>query len=276
MALKDLLLDYTGTPACNNALDFALQLAQSFESAVTGLHVKDVEVYEGQINRFIPADALDVIRRGQDEAVEKVTASFWEEVDRLKADRDRIEWMVADGRPDAVLAKYARYHDILIMGRVRERSVTSTYEAHFADIVVRSGKPVILVPEDYKMKPFSGTAVVAWDGSRAAARSLSDAMQILEIEKQIDVLTVGDRVTPKNEARSIIHLLERHGIPSERVFKPEDHGGKAQTILDYCHDVKPDLLVMGARGQSRLRDFVLGSTTDEILRKSEVPILISY
>ena len=275
MAIKDLLIDFTGSPACRQALELAVMLAEKHGAALTGIQVKDVELYEGKVRRFMGEEVLAVIKRTQDEAVAAIEADFWAGIGgRLQP--PQVEWVVAEGRPDSVLAKYVRYHDLLILGRERERTPTSTVLAHANDIVIRGGKPLLLVPEEWRDRPFRDHAVVAWDGSRASARALSDAMQILEANRSLDILTIGDPARPLNEARSIVRHLARHGVAANRVYRPTAAGGVAGTILSHCQEVDADMLVIGARAHARLRDVVLGGTVSKVLETATLPVMISH
>ena len=109
---------------------------------------------------------------------------------------------------------------------------------------------MITVPHGYEVRPFEEYAVVAWDGSRPAARALSDAMQILETKKRLDVVTVGARDKGRADAAApvpnIVEHLQRHGIDARRITLSASREGVGQTILDYCAEQNPDVLVMGA------------------------------
>ena len=275
MAIKDLLIDFTATPACRHALDLAIMMAEKHQAAVTGIHVMDVEVYEGAARRFMSDEVLAVLQRSQEEALAAVEVDFWDRIgDRLN--RGSVEWIVAEGRPDAVLAKYLRYHDLLILGLARERATTSISKVHPDDIAMRGGKPVILVPESWRQRPLREHAVVAWDGSRAAARALSDAMQILETKRSLDVLTIGDPRRPLNEGRSIVRHLERHKVAARRIYRPPAaSGGVGEAIVTYCEEVDADFLVLGVQSHARLRDVVAGGMLPRILETASLPVMIS-
>lgn len=49
-----------------------------------------------------------------------------------------------------------------------------------------------------------------------------------------------------------------------------------QVLDDYTAKCESDLLVMGADGHSRMREFVLGGATDHMLHDPKVPLLLSH
>ncbi|MBM9595399.1 universal stress protein [Rhodobacteraceae bacterium MCCB 386] len=151
---------------------------------------------------------------------------------------------------------------------------------HFAarpDVVaLRSGRPLILVPHEWSAPHLNDHALVAWDGKRAAARALGDAMHILETKSRITVLTIGDHEPREKPGDDVIRLLERHGLEAERLIRPAGRDGIARTILDSCREVGAGLLVMGAYEHSKFSEDLLGGVTNDIFREADVPVLMSH
>ena len=119
---------------------------------------------------------------------------------------------------------------------------------------------------------------MAWDFSRAAARAVSDALPFLERAQKVRVVTVLNEKHLDNEhsAEELSKNLSRHGI--DVVLDKVDARGRAigDVLRTYVasHDV--DVLVMGAYGHSRFREFVLGGATQSLLSKPPLPILFSH
>src|SRR5690606_27051325 len=103
----------------------------------------------------------------------------------------RHDWIGLTGSPGLLLARLSRYFDVLLTGQFSEAiRQGGSGGLQPEELIRRSGKPTIILPENYQVRPFKEEAVVAWDGSSSAARALTDAMQILETKKRIDVVTV--------------------------------------------------------------------------------------
>lgn len=175
--------------------------------------------------------------------------------------------------PD-ILVEYARLRDLTIL------PMPAASDQWFAEaIIFGSGKPTLILPESAKVRPFRlGTVSVAWDFSRAAARAISDALPLLELAKQVRIVTVVNEkaLDTRRSGAEAAKNLARHGI--DVVLDTVDAKGRPiGEVLESCTSSQgADLLVMGAYGHSRLREFVLGGATRSLLSKPPLPILFSH
>ena len=114
--------------------------------------------------------------------------------------------------------------------------------------------------------------MVAWNGSREAARAVKDALPFLVDAEAVTVVAAGEDAAASLEP--ITALLKRHGAPVT-AKQIEPGSGAGATLLDAAAAERADLLVMGAYGHSRLREIVLGGATREVLRGARIPVLLS-
>jgi nucleotide-binding universal stress UspA family protein len=173
--------------------------------------------------------------------------------------------------PD-LLVEYARLRDLTIMPESNDRWYAEA-------VMFGSGRPTLILPQTPRSRGIGlGTAAVAWDFSRAAARAVSDAMPLLEKAKMVRIVTVLNekRLDSKHSAEELAKNLSRHGV--EIVLDRVDAKGRpiGGVLEAYVASHELDLLVMGAYGHSRLREFVLGGATDSLLSKPPLPILFSH
>ncbi len=276
MAIKDLVVAYNGSDNSSAALQLAMQLATQHAAALTGLHIGTPPAFEGLVQRWIGPDVLASLEEAHRKAVHDLERQFMAEV-AAGGFSGEIAWVTEDGQPNELLARFSRYFDILIIGQYstepeRKRRVRAE------DLVVMSGKPLLIVPNGYKVRPFSRYSVVAWDGGNRAARALTDAMQILEKHDRLDILTVaGDGARPpQHPALDLVRHLKRHGVDARQVVLPAERDGIAATILKFCAENNPDFLVMGAYGHPRLREDLLGGVTRQVLRNMTVPVFMAH
>lgn len=178
------------------------------------------------------------------------------------------------------LAQYARLHDLAIMP-MPEGDYVSQFDAQwYAETVMfDSGLPAMILPERPASDAASiDTIVVAWDKSRAAARSIADAIPLLEKAKTVRMLTVqGDKDIVEEPATSLMAKhLERHGVHLA-IDEVQAHNRSIGEVLKaHVHSVGADLLVMGAYGHSRFREFVLGGATKSMLTHSPCALFMSH
>jgi nucleotide-binding universal stress UspA family protein len=168
-------------------------------------------------------------------------------------------------------------HDITMIP-IGEHVTLQQYVAE--SVIFGSGRPTIVLPEVAKSSdPLSLDVVaVAWDFSRPAARAVADALPILERAKTVRVVTVTQEKTidTKRSGADLAKHLAFHGI--EVVLEEEEAAGRTigQALEDYAAAREIDLLIMGAYGHSRLRDFILGGATKSIVSRPPLPVLLSH
>ena len=171
-----------------------------------------------------------------------------------------------------LLVEYARLRDLTIMPESDDRSYAET-------VIFASGRPTLILPLNPRARPFAlGTVAVAWDFSRVAARAVSDALPFLERAQKVRVVTVLNEkhLDNKHSAEELSKNLSRHGI--DVVLDRVDARGRAigDVLETYVGSNDVDVLVMGAYGHSRFREFVLGGATKSLLSKPPLPVLFSH
>jgi nucleotide-binding universal stress UspA family protein len=144
------------------------------------------------------------------------------------------------------------------------------------EVLFGSGAPVMLFPEDASSMSLDVVAV-AWDGGRAAARALRDALAILARARRVRLLTCADdKPISRGSIEEITTFLSSHEIVVEHV--PVGLDGKAigDALQSAALAQNANLLVMGAYGHSRVREFILGGATASVIRAPRLPILLSH
>ncbi len=277
MAIKDLAVAFNASENSKAAVRLAVQMCRKYEATLTGIYTHLPVKFESQVELWISEETRQSLQKADADATTAIGDAFRAAVKEIGFDGP-IEWISPIGQPNDLLAKSARYHDLLLIGQYSNPD-RNQRRVRAEELVMNSGKPIIVVPVDYQVRPFTGHAVVAWDGSRPAARALSDAMQILETKERLDVVTVG--AVGASAAKSafgqdIVTYLSRHGIDAKQTNLSANREGVGATILDYCSKTDPDILVMGAYGHARLREELFGGVTRHILENANVPVLMAH
>lgn len=172
------------------------------------------------------------------------------------------------------IAIRARSHDFSIVPFFGHAETVSVAEG----LVFESGRPVLLLPEADVSRLAFGRIAVAWDGSRLAARALADAMPLCRKARSVAIVRVtGEKdLSSAGTASDIVRHLALHGIDAEPYDIALEGRDVAATLQSFCERDGRELLVMGAYGQSRAREFILGGVTRSILGGPRLPILISH
>jgi len=141
-----------------------------------------------------------------------------------------------------------------------------------------SGRPVVVVPY-IQTAPFKlDRVMICWDNSRPAARAIADAMPVLGLARSTEVVTVVEGALNEDEPdrADIGQHLTRHGLSVNINRIVREKIDVASALLSHAADSGADLIVMGAYGHSRLREFILGGVTQSMLRSMTVPVLMSH
>jgi nucleotide-binding universal stress UspA family protein len=153
-------------------------------------------------------------------------------------------------------------------------------------LVFDSGRPLLIFPEEPqgnqgdqgKLRASLETVAVAWDFSRPSARAVADAMPLLRRAKEVRFFTVVDDKAIKDAGLGdvLAKHLARHGVDAN--MEDVRSGGRpiGRVLEAYLADHKADLLVMGAYGHSRMREFILGGATDSMLTHPPTWVFMSH
>jgi nucleotide-binding universal stress UspA family protein len=188
-----------------------------------------------------------------------------------------------DAMPAAMgdrLALQARYSDLF----VATRPYGKNGNAHWSDLVEAvlfgSRRGLFLVPPGRRPHGPIQTVLVAWQDTREAARAAGEALPFLQRATRT-ILVIVDLDNAGRDSKGapgadIAKHLDRHGAKVEAREVASEGREVSEVLLDQARRMSADLIVMGAYGHSRLREWVLGGTTLEMLTLSEVPILVAH
>lgn len=208
----------------------------------------------------------------------------------MATERESIksEWREVDGPLDRQTELQVRYCDLVITGQADPEEVHIGTRDLTSELVLMAGRPIITVPYVGKFETVGKRVLVAWDGTREATRAVHDAIPILTTAEVVSVCEVNPPDSAHSTALDIAAHLVEHGVNAEAhptVSKlPKDEtavlGARSlrvgDVLLSAASDFSADLLVMGAYGHSRIREFVLGGTTRYMLEHMTVPVLMAH
>lgn len=274
MALKDILVAFDGSDAADGALTAGLDLAGRHGAHLTGCFPYSppavLEGTQGWLSRTMSDEFERIARRIEDEARQGVAHRFRQ---RSGGESALLHWLELRGPADKVITKAARHFDLTII------AAPGGAEAPIhADIVaLRSGRPVLVVPGAAASRPVTARhLLIAWDGKRAAARSLGEAIQLLGTPGRATLLRVGDADEAADRWLDRLRLhLERHGVTASVEVRATGRS-VAQTILDTAGSTGADLLVMGAYEHSKFSEDILGGTTHDVLARTPLPVFMAH
>jgi nucleotide-binding universal stress UspA family protein len=277
MTIRDVLLvlttypDPTPVSVVDNAVSFTSSLGSHIAAIACEVHVQ----VPGSFISFGTAGgiAAGAAHRSRENA-QSLLAAFEAAAQLAGLSHEIIHEESLSYRVPERLVEYARLRDLTIV------SVPEPYDQWYAEaIIFGSGRPTLVLPESPPFRPFElNTVAVAWDFSRSAARAVADAIPILEKAKIVRIVTVTNEkvIDTKHSSEELAKNLSRHGI--DVIVDQVDAAGRSigDSLTREIASYNADLLVMGAYGHSRFREFVLGGATQSMLSKPLLPILFSH
>ncbi len=278
MSYKNLLVHLDDRKACAGRVAAAIGLAQAHSAHLTGLYVAADLALPGGLRAEVPAEFLHTLREQQEAAMEAAKQDFEAMVRKAGLSVDCRTAHAPAGRIAGIVAGHARYADLVLLGQP-EADARGEYATSGAeDVVMASGRPALIVPYIGARKTIGRRPMIAWDGGREAARAVNDAMPILEQAEAVSVIAVNpkDGNHGQEPGADIALHLARHGMKVEIQHLKVRDISVADTILSRIADQDADLLVMGAYGHSRVREWIMGGTTRQIFTQMTVPVLMSH
>jgi nucleotide-binding universal stress UspA family protein len=274
--IKDIVVNL-GLGAHDHAGEYAISVAEAFGAHVLGIAVSYEPVIPGTVMGGIPPEIIENQRSESNKKASTAVSRFEQAVKRsgVSGETRTISASIS-GAADQI-GRIGRRSDLVIVGQP-ERQKSLPDEVVDEGVLFESGRPVIFVPFIQKGGMKLDHIMVCWDGSRAAARAVADAMPFMKKAKQVEIVIIGDKPGKKDEVpgADLGQHLARHGLKVDvkRITSPEID--VPSTILSYAADSSADMIVMGGYGHSRLREFVLGGATRGLLEAMTVPVLMSH
>jgi len=279
MGLKQILVQAGVDPGAERRAQIAADLASRLEAEISGVFLAPAapSVYLGAgMEAAPPAAVMKDLEDAHKRTVLANAKAARTTLERAAAGKT-LGWREIDGASPSGLVEAARTTDLLIMPAPPEN--TGAGEFAPADTVALSaGGPVIAAPDTSTATRVGRNILIAWNGSRESARALRDALPLLTRAEQVSAVIVGHPAAARDGEQALDQVLRRHGCRSVNVQRlPEGGRPPSEVILQHAaHVAEADLIVMGLYGHSRIREFILGGASRQMLDDSPIPLLLSH
>jgi nucleotide-binding universal stress UspA family protein len=274
---RDILVMIDNAAAVARRLAPAAALAKRIDGRLTGFFatgLPDVTSFGDLESGAQLAEAFLTAQR--DEAV-KAEAAFRQELGRLQLMGD---WVCRETDATHGLTALGRLYDLVVVGQANPDADAPVPRMLPEHLVMDVGRPVLVVPYAGEFADLNHHVLIAWNGSREAARALFDAMFLIERADAVTVIEVeppgGIVSLPDLATADVVAALKRRGVAAAAEPTVSDGTPVADVILSRAADLGADLIVMGAYGHSRLRELVLGGVSRSFFREMTVPVLMSH
>ncbi|MEN8842119.1 MAG: universal stress protein [Octadecabacter sp.] len=271
MNIKSILCAYSGDGALGSGLAHAIKLADHHTAHLTGVLRHGRPMLEQRFAAQVPTKLLEQLHQADTDHIIEVKGRFNKAVAGAGLE-GQSKFVELDPATDGPLTEFARGFDLVVTGVHSEAANEAHLTANPDMIALKSGRPVLVVPNGYAAKGLAERALVAWDGKRSAARAIGDAMAILESKAGVTLLSVGK--TPRGTAQ-LIENMQRHGIDVTARTVKKKHS-ISDTILAEAETTGSGLIVMGAYEHSKFAHDLMGGVTTDVIRDTRVPVFMSH
>jgi nucleotide-binding universal stress UspA family protein len=273
MGYKTILLGLVAGDQRNEArIHTSLDLAASQGAHVTAIYMIPPFNLPAYAEASFPSEVFDQYYADEKAASKPVIAAFEA---ALKAQGDVTgEIRISRTLPLDVLQDSASFADLIVLGQPHEDGYEPATDSLIGDIALSAGLPVLAVPRVGDYDSIGKNVLVAWSRSRESTRALREAMPLLEGAERVLVL----RANAPDDGRDndIGAFLARHDVKVDIKDVTVKDISVADAILNTVSDESCDLIVMGAYGHSRVREYAFGGVTRDILRHMTVPTLFAH
>ncbi|MFQ5818870.1 MAG: universal stress protein [Candidatus Heimdallarchaeota archaeon] len=280
ITLQNILIPVDGSHPSLHAEELAVLLAKAFDSKATVLHTIPRELIQSvsRPSTNLPPSIANELRASLEQkgahVIANAKAIYMEE--NIPVETKLIEY----GDPAESILETCGEYDLVIMGGRGEGDTEEFELGNVAKKIVRHSKcPVLLVK---KRSPIS-KLLVPVDGSDYAKKALNYAVELAEKHNaELTLLNVArgappviNQDTAKNVGQSILDeerkFVETSGLEPETQV---EYGSPAKVITDVAKKGNYDLIVMGSRGRSGIRRFLLGGVSDKVSHNAKCSVLV--
>ena len=189
-----------------------------------------------------------------------------------------MEWRCAEDFPARYIVQQARASDIIVVGEAGRGTIADPFvQVSPSDLVMQAGRPLLVVPDACNWLDWR-SVLIAWKDTVEARRAATDALPMLRKATDVTVVEIveeqANRPAALSRVKDVAAWLSRHGVSaSEQV--PEECGEAGGLLERIASEVGAGVVVAGAYGHSRLREWILGGVTRRLVNPSNRCSLLS-
>lgn len=276
MRFKTIVAILQNEQDAERVLDCAIPLADRFESHLIGIHAEALPVPYTSATGFPDTEFLQVSADMNRERAEKLQALF---LGRIEKTGLSFEWRSLESfSGDSALTGISsvRAADLIIAA---QRETGGDPSADVDTLVYDAGRPVLVVPHEGPLVTTFKHVLLAWNGSKEAARAAFDALPFIIEAEKTDILVIDPPDTlddnPEAAGAEIAAALSRHGATVSVSVQQSGNASVDDVIQTRIAETGADLLVLGAYSHSWLRQLLFGGVTRTVLRTVPVAAFLS-
>jgi nucleotide-binding universal stress UspA family protein len=280
--IKTILVPISGSDTDSRVLSTALSIARPMAAHIEFLHVRlsacEAAIRTRHVEYCVgPAIKSALHALEQDQAARSETA-----IEQTKAfcAIERISFRDSPSVTPVVTAEiieeidhaesrlltHARHCDLLVLGRPAHEDLMPYYLME--TLLLESGRPILIAPDSCPA-PRTGTIVVGWQETPAAARALTAALPLLERAQRVVLVNVGtSHSAAPRDLKRVAAQLTWHGVRAEVRNLAGTSKGASEVLLQTASELNPEMLVVGGYSHRPLQEMIFGGVTRALLARA--------
>ena len=271
MTYKTLMAHLDACQTNAAVLEVTERLAAQFDAKVIGIAACQPVQIVGS-DGYVAGEAMVACRDESEREMREAEATFRAS---FASSGRPVEWRAAvtNLALSDFISRQARSVDLAVTCVRPAVAFERAKHVSIGDLVMRIGRPVLIVP-DHHVARFE-RIIVAWKDSREARRAASDALPLLKRADYVCVVEIAatdELESATSRVQDVAAWLLTHGVKAIAIAQRAE-GGASDQLEAIIAEHKADLVVAGAYGHSRLREWAFGGVTDYLLCGSQLALL---
>ncbi len=285
MSKKSILTIVNGNTATQGAIRLSFSISKSLKAHnkilfTTNTPQHTLPIIGENISRPVMDDIIDTIKEKTSEATEATLNAIDITSKEFNINKQQdvpiqefpsYSYHKHLGNLTEIVANHGRMTDFIVVGRTNLNDDDSDASELIETAIFQTGHSVVLAPSDYSGEYEPKKIAFLWRGSLEGARALTGALPF--IEQADSVCLIGNkREMPIDEMK---HYFSCHRIEVQvQDLDLDNTKNVGEEIARICDDNDMDMLVMGAYVKGRLRNWIFGGLTSNVIEEIKIPILM--
>jgi nucleotide-binding universal stress UspA family protein len=259
-------------PYTEDRVSLAGSLADQFDSLLIGTAAQFPFIPAYGSGELADATLIEAEQRRVDDELVEVERVFR----TASANRNRVEWRSSSSHEGTTfLIEQARAADILVLTRQGARDEQDwRFGVHPGILLMQTGRPILVSPPGVTVMP-GKRILIAWKDAREARRAVWDALPLLKRAELVLIVAV-DEGAGSDGVGDVAEYLGSHRVSARTLLRKGDHTTASDELLAVAGEERIDLLVAGAYGHTRLREWIFGGVSRDLLDHTPVCCLMSH
>jgi len=280
MNYKTILVSLNEIDRLDPLLEVVAELASMEDAHVIGLYVIPAPAVFPAVGPYALPEIFDSWTKHFEDQRPLLKAKFEAAMARNGGAWQWIETRASVPGISDDVSEVGRIADLVVLSETDCSSIKGTELDLIENVVLSVGRPVLILPRRSPNVLDLNQVVCGYNGSREASRALHDALPLLKRAGGVNLIWVepfpDDEPPGPVPGADMAESLDRHGVKVTAEAMSTNGINPAQALLTRAGDLGAGIIVMGAYGHSRLREFVMGGATREALSNLSIPLLLSH